>query len=315
MIAFCMTGGTSGSNQIFLINQDGSGLKQLTNDSNGYTWVRFSRDGNYLLTANLLGHVWIYTVAGTLVRQLTNLGATGRIGYHQGDWSPDGTQVVLCNNDGGGATSTLQIVNVDNSNWWPVNLGPGDVSHQMSIYTPSAISWSPDGTKFVFPIGPTGGSPAVNIRICDIGTITGGIVDGTTGTTLTAVADPEGVLPCRWINNTTILAVVADRSSGQNTLNLYQILGGTSILYIDPSGTVLNMADTFVATDLELNYVWVNVAKDGLVFRSSGASTIFEDSGNSISNYGLDFIPGAPPPVIVGGVSAGPATTGIVKLG
>jgi Tol biopolymer transport system component len=115
--------------EIYVVNADGSGLQQLTdNDTDDY-WPRWSPDGTRIAYTTMLS-------SDVYALRLIDV-ATGTISAPFGDqlvddyapsWSPDGTRIVVC------SEQTAYIVDVTG----------GDVKTLEGDY--SQPDWSPDGS-------------------------------------------------------------------------------------------------------------------------------------------------------------------------
>jgi TolB protein len=88
----------AGKGQIFIMNVNGSGLKQITHDEVDYDDPIFSPDGNWILVTGVSdAHERIYLMHpdGTGVEPLT----PEEIHAIHGTWSPDNEQVIFCADD------------------------------------------------------------------------------------------------------------------------------------------------------------------------------------------------------------------------
>ena len=77
---------------IFLIRTDGTGLRNLTDDSQRYGWPRWSPDGKRIAFSSRRSgdyEVWIINRDGSGLQQLTQ-----SQGGHYSPWSPDGTRIA-----------------------------------------------------------------------------------------------------------------------------------------------------------------------------------------------------------------------------
>jgi Tol biopolymer transport system component len=122
--------------RIFVINVDGTGLRQLSPDTPNYTYddgPTWSPNGSRIVfTRN--GVLQVINADGTGLAALPT--GPGLAGYPA--WSPDGTHIAYAAQD---QNADLFIVNADGSN--PVNLTPGLQQAQFP-------RWSPDGRRLVF---------------------------------------------------------------------------------------------------------------------------------------------------------------------
>jgi serine/threonine protein kinase len=82
----------SGNGQIWLVNSDGSGAKQLTNNTATNFWPFWSPDGQWVAFASQsrsnAPEIWRVAAAGGAPEQLTHGGGM------RGDWSPDGRRIA-----------------------------------------------------------------------------------------------------------------------------------------------------------------------------------------------------------------------------
>lgn len=136
----------SGGLDLYVVNADGTGLRQLTVDA--APAVHFDRmpewspDGSRIAFASDRDgttQIWTIRPDGTDLRQVT-AGTTTRA-YEPG-WSPDGTRLVFrrVSNVGAAAVTDLAIVNAN---------GTGLVELPLAG-TETTPAWSPDGTRIAF---------------------------------------------------------------------------------------------------------------------------------------------------------------------
>lgn len=139
-IAF--SGLQNGIHDLYVVNQDGTDLKQLTNDPFLDISPAWSPDGNQLaFVSTRTGNEWqIYILSLTTmtIRQLTKEGGTTP------DWSPDSKQIVYieANYDVVPFTEGIYITDV----------GGGYVRELANVCAGSVNypAWSPDGQQIVF---------------------------------------------------------------------------------------------------------------------------------------------------------------------
>jgi TolB protein len=125
----------NGHNQIFLMNPDGSGLRQLTYGS-GASMPDWSADGTriaYVAFVNGNDGVWVMRGDGTGAYQVTGPNS------YLPTWSPDGTKIAYHD----GADNHLYFMSAD---------GTGTPT-QLTTGVDDYPSWSPDGSKIAFSRG------------------------------------------------------------------------------------------------------------------------------------------------------------------
>ena len=129
---------TDDSDDIYVMNADGSGLKRLTSTSAAEYAPNFSPDGGRLVfSSNRAGNFEIYTmkIDGSDVRRLTNNAGED----YQPNWSPDSNRIAFSSNRAG--NFEIYTMNPDGSGVTRLTTNAGD------DYAPN---WSPDGTKIAF---------------------------------------------------------------------------------------------------------------------------------------------------------------------
>lgn len=189
-IAFSAHAETDGfsSDQIFVVNRDGSGLTRLTQTKATSFNPRWSPDGSKILfLSNLLSQgsdrdVFTMSADGTNQLNLTN---TRYLPEADPAWSPDGRQIAYVGWQEGGGDAEVYVVNEDGSNtrritddssthreptWspdgqfiavnrdggpFPIMLLRADGSGEPTKVTDNGWdqSWSPDGKRIVFTSG------------------------------------------------------------------------------------------------------------------------------------------------------------------
>jgi TolB protein len=125
--------------RIFLINTDGTGLRQLTRDTADYSSdgsASWSPDGRQLVF-DRMGQIYTINADGS---GLTAISISSVTPLGEPAWSPDGTRIAFT---GGSASSSydIYVVDVDGSNLQRLTA---------STAQEGEASWSPDGTQLVF---------------------------------------------------------------------------------------------------------------------------------------------------------------------
>ena len=144
-IAF--SGGVRGNTEpddIYVMNADGSDLRQITSGSRVDLNATWSPDGTRIAFADLSGSLYVVDVGTRTVTQLTyydNGAGTDEGPDQDPDWSPDGSKIVFSRNDERGIPSIF-VMEVDGSSITRLtDPAPG---------TDTSPAWSPDGGRIAF---------------------------------------------------------------------------------------------------------------------------------------------------------------------
>jgi TolB protein len=140
----------SGNHEIFVMRNDGSGARQLTQDASYENWwPRLSPDRRKLLFYRAprglperydLASLWTIQVDGTALTQLRAAGADGWPLQGHGEWSPNGAAIAMF---GGSSATSPQIYVTD-----AMGRSPRQITQRPGINTD--VSWSPDGRTLLF---------------------------------------------------------------------------------------------------------------------------------------------------------------------
>jgi len=118
-----------GPKGLYVVNRDGSGLKQLSEDG---TWsLQWSSRGDRVAFSDLQDHVYLLEVASGRTIDLPDASSYALA------WSPDGSTLAFTNDSG------LYIYDPETGDRQQVAAGPAG----------GPILWSPDGTRIAFPFG------------------------------------------------------------------------------------------------------------------------------------------------------------------
>ena len=136
--AILFTNDQDGDVEIFVVNADGTNVRQLTNDPHYDEKPSWSPDGTQIaFQSDRDGELEIFVMNadGSNVRQLTN----NTYRDWASSWSPDGTQIAFTSERGRGWQ--VFVINADGTN-----------EHQLTedLSNHSYPSWSPDGTQIAF---------------------------------------------------------------------------------------------------------------------------------------------------------------------
>jgi TolB protein len=136
-IVFTCTRGSY--NQICMINADGSGFRQLTNDATNSYYPAISPEGNSIVYAsnrNGIFDLFEFSLANSQISQLTY--SIGNV--VSPSFSPDGKQIVFVNRVGD-QPSALWLMDKSGRNPHVLYQGPKDIV---------GAAWSPDGKTIAF---------------------------------------------------------------------------------------------------------------------------------------------------------------------
>ena len=136
---------------LYVMNHDGSGLRQLTNDPGQDHEPAWSPDGNRIAFTRYRGDRG-YMMWGEAAIYVVNADGSGlvrltavRDSIYEADptWSPDGTRIAFFSHRDSdqGLTTEIEVMNADGTN--PVRL----TNRKTLTHHPS---WSPDGTRIAF---------------------------------------------------------------------------------------------------------------------------------------------------------------------
>lgn len=132
---------------ICIMNADGSGRRQLTDDRHDDTDPAWSPDGwqvAFVSDRDGTDDIFVINADGSGLRRVTNDMSSARAPA----WSPDGSKIAFSSNTGRASYSNydkrLFVVDADGSNLTQIADSPGFASEP---------SWSPDGSRIAFVTG------------------------------------------------------------------------------------------------------------------------------------------------------------------
>lgn len=125
--------------QIYLVNSDGSGLVNLSNNPASDTLLGWAPDGGRLVFARQTG-LWRMNADGTGQAQIYS--GAGRV--EKAAWSPDGGRLAFCETvPGSPAQSGVYVVGADGSGL--VRLDASRLAASLC-----AVTWAPDGSRVFY---------------------------------------------------------------------------------------------------------------------------------------------------------------------
>ena len=162
-IAF--TRNRSGHRELFLIEEDGSGLRQLTkNQQGGDDEASWSPDGTKLVFVRNDGasiELWTIDVGQGSPTKLTAF-ETGAFGPSQPRFSPDGSRIAFINGpeEVRGGSKHVYVMNADGSNLHRLSDAPVGMG---------TLSWTPDGAQLLvaLPLPPGSSADHVDLGLMD----------------------------------------------------------------------------------------------------------------------------------------------------
>ncbi|MGI9106424.1 MAG: S8 family serine peptidase [Pyrinomonadaceae bacterium] len=163
-IAYVSAGSTFGGSDIFVMNDDGSGKTNLTNQSHttrysnvsaNYFRPRWSGDGTKIVFGSNRDEgfkIYVMNADGT---EQTNISGDQRDDTSP-DWSPDGTKIVFICRPGGSVE--ICKMNPDGSN---------RITLTSNLLNEESPIWSPDGKKIAYTVTRYGGGSDIYVLNAD----------------------------------------------------------------------------------------------------------------------------------------------------
>lgn len=168
-IAFIGGSTTNTSYEVFVMNSDGSGRRQVTNTSVAEQQPTWSPDGTRIaFVAN--DEILVMNADGTGQTQLTN----NAFPDTQPAWSPDGSRIAFVSARTGDNNRNVYVMNADGTGQASITPdSPTGCSSNCYQGHDDAPTWSPDGTKIAYvhgygpPTNPFAGGGLPNIWTMD----------------------------------------------------------------------------------------------------------------------------------------------------
>jgi len=137
-LAFVKHVGPQNEHQLFIMEVDGTSLRQLTPDGQNTPWYpSWSPDGRHIACMSRSGDVSTLILVSIQDGTITEAfrGSTTEDRFFHKSWSPDGRKIVW------GTKDSLHIGEIATRKYRPLN---------MNVVQPMAPCWSPDGSKILF---------------------------------------------------------------------------------------------------------------------------------------------------------------------
>jgi Tol biopolymer transport system component len=131
-----------GNSDVWVMNSDGTGLRNLTQSPQSEYPGEWSPDGRKLIVHG--SHVFIVNADGSGLRRLRVVGPSGAA------WSPDGHKLAIAGGRDLGHVIEVYVVNADGSGLRRLARHEGK--------TDPWVAWSPDGSELAFTSGRDGSS-------------------------------------------------------------------------------------------------------------------------------------------------------------
>jgi Tol biopolymer transport system component len=137
----------SHNSEIFIMNPDGSGVVQLT-DNDADDWPVWSPDGTRIAFTSFRDAPWPGDTGDIFVMNADGSGQTNLTNSAVDDywpaWSPDGKKIAFTGHRGFANDAEIVVMNAD---------GSGQTNLTNNLADDNATAWSPDGTKIAFATG------------------------------------------------------------------------------------------------------------------------------------------------------------------
>ncbi len=258
-IAF--SSGPNGNFEIFIMNQDGSGITQITNDPANDTNPVWSNDGKKIaFVSDRDGTQKIYVMGADGSNQVR---LTSGSGIEFGaNWSPDDQRIIFTSFQDG--NSDIYVINVDGTNM--IRLTQNFASEVSS-------QWSPDGKKILYSsevdgnyevfVANADGSEPVNLTnnpardTCPVWSPDGQMISfnsDRSGKEAIYSMNSDGSAPTMLTTSDGYISCTDWSQDGKKLIFNMQVNGQSKIYVMDPDGRNLTPVSGGVAYDYDPNW-------------------------------------------------------------
>ena len=319
----------SPTNNVYTVKPDGSDLTAIIPATEDFWFSAvFNADCSKLLATTMdsttfvaLG-LWLMNPDGSDKVQITNMDSTSPdfLAEWTPQFSPDGTKCVLpYGHDTGYGGDGISIVNLDNSGFNNIPTGPQHPVDDPQPFHPvpngpTAIYWSPDGSKFAWNAGPFDDGAGSAAWCNTLGNVTIVLLGSYSSSPFTNYTGVYG-----WFSDSETLLIESTPSGGGTDL-LKSNGVSTFTLFSDPTDTFFGNYPTAISPD-DTRLAYYDPDTGGLgvwdIASSSGSIIVPQLTlgENTTVNTGfVQWITPTPLPIVIPKINVGASASGIVPL-